>query len=328
MALQPRVNRHMARVDGNQISRGSPVKSWAINHARTLIASLGTMTRQPASSFMTIAVIAIALALPSGLLVLLNNASQVSVDWDNNAQISVFLKDSTSEKQAKALMKKLRLYDDIDQVTMINKDKALEEFSKISGFGDAIEALDNNPLPHVLTVQPKVDPTRPDRIQHLLKQLNKLKQVELAQLDLQWVKRLFAMLEIAQRAIWVIASLLGVAVLLVVGNTIRLDIQNRREEIEVTKLIGGTDAFIRRPFLYTGFWYGIGGGLCAWLLTTISISLLDDSVEQLASLYNSGFQLHGLSFAETMSLIGFSCFLGLGGSWIAVGRHLSEIEPS
>jgi len=318
----------MPRAEGNHLAKGNPVQAWAINHARTLIASLGTLTRQPASSFMTIAVIAIALALPSGLLVLLNNASQISVDLDNNAQISVFLKASTSEKQAKSLVKKLRLYEDIEQVTMINKDKALLEFSKISGFGDAIEALDSNPLPHVITVQPKVDPTRPDRIQHLLKQLNKLKQVELAQLDLQWVKRLFAMLEIAQRGIWVIASLLGVAVLLVVGNTIRLDIQNRREEIEVTKLIGGTDAFIRRPFLYTGLWYGIGGGLCAWLLTTISIGLLDDSVAQLASLYNSGFQLDGLSFTETMSLIGFSCFLGLGGSWIAVGRHLSEIEPS
>jgi len=318
----------MSRAESNQLARGNPIQAWAINHARTLIASLGTMTRQPASSFMTIAVIAIALALPAGLLVLLNNVSQLSVDLDNNAQISVFLTTNTSEKQAKSLMKKLRLYEDIDQVTMINKDKALLEFSKISGFGDAIEALDSNPLPHVITVQPKVDPTRPDRIQYLLKQLNKLKQVEMAQLDLQWVKRLFAMLEIAQRGIWVIASLLGVAVLLVVGNTIRLDIQNRREEIEVTKLIGGTDAFIRRPFLYTGLWYGIGGGLCAWLLTTISIGLLDDSVAQLASLYNSGFQLHGLSFSETMSLIGFSCFLGLGGSWIAVGRHLSDIEPS
>jgi len=318
----------MPRADVNHLAKGSPIQAWAVNHARTLIASLGTLTRQPASSLMTIAVIAIALSLPSGLLVLLNNASQISVDLDNNAQISVFLKASTSEKQAKNLVRKLRLYEDIEQVTMINKDKALLEFSKISGFGDAIEALDSNPLPHVITVQPKVDPTRPDRIQHLLKQLNKLKQVELAQLDLQWVKRLFAMLEIAQRGIWVIASLLGVAVLLVVGNTIRLDIQNRREEIEVTKLIGGTDAFIRRPFLYTGLWYGIGGGLCAWLLTTISIGLLDDSVAQLASLYNSGFTLDGLSFTETINLIGFSCFLGLGGSWIAVGRHLSEIEPS
>ena len=318
----------MARAETNQLAKSSPFQAWLTNHARTLIASLGAMSRQPASSFMTIAVIAIALALPSGLLVLLNNASHVSVGWDNSAQISVFLKAQTTEKQARSLMNKLRLYDEVQQVSMIDKEQALREFRKISGFGEALEALDDNPLPHVLTIQPVVDSTRPDKIRHLIKQLNQLNEVELAQLDLQWVKRLFAMLEIAQRGIWVVASLLGIAVLLVVGNTIRLDIQNRREEIEVTKLIGGTDAFIRRPFLYTGLWYGIGGGLLAWLLTVLSISLLDGSVENLASLYNSGFQLRGLSFNEAMSLIGFSCMLGLVGSWIAVGRHLSEIEPS
>lgn len=318
----------MAKIEGNQVAKNSPFKAWLTNHARTFIASLGAMTRQPASSLMTTAVIAIALALPSGLFVLLNNASHISVGWDNSAQISVFLKPEISEKKAQKLIGKFRLYEDIKSVSMINKDQALNEFKKISGFGSALEALGGNPLPHVITIQPVVDSTRPDKIRHLLKQLNKQKEVKLAQLDLQWVQRLFAMLEIAQRGIWVIASLLGVAVLLVVGNTIRLDIQNRREEIEVTKLIGGTDAFIRRPFLYTGLWYGISGGVLAWVLTVLSIGLLDGAVEHLASLYNSGFQLHGLSGSEALSLIGFSCFLGLFGSWIAVGRHLSEIEPS
>ncbi len=318
----------MAKADINQLAKSSPFKAWAINHARTLIASLGNMTRQPASSFMTIAVIAIALALPSGLFVLLNNASNISVGWDNSAQISVFLKANVSERQARKLMGKLKLYEDVDSVSLINKKQALQEFKNISGFGSALESLGNNPLPHVLTIQPIVDAKRPDKINYLIKQLNRLKQVELAQLDLQWVKRLFAMLDIAKRAIWVVASLLGIAVLLVVGNTIRLDIQNRREEIEVTKLIGGTNAFIRRPFLYTGLWYGIGGGLFAWLLTLLSISLLDSAVANLASLYNSGFQLRGLSFSEGLYLIAFSCFLGLSGSWIAVGRHLNEIEPS
>jgi len=318
----------MAKSDSNQLAKSSPFKAWGINHLRTLIASLGVMTRQPAASFMTIAVIAIALALPAGMFVLLNNASHVSVGWDNSAQISVFLKADVSEKQARQLMGKLRIFDDVTAVSMINRKQALQEFKKISGFGGAVEALGDNPLPHVLTIQPVVDESRPDKIRHLLKQLNQQKQVELAQLDLQWVKRLFAMLDIAQRAIWVIASLLGIAVLLVVGNTIRLDIQNRREEIEVTKLIGGTNAFIRRPFLYTGLWYGIGGGLFAWLLTSLSINLLDNSVAHLASLYNSGFELRGLSFSEAINMIGFSCFLGLAGSWIAVGRHLSEIEPS
>lgn len=318
----------MAKTESNQRAKSSPIRAWLINHARTLIASLGVMSRAPASSFMTIAVIAIALALPAGMFALLNNASHVSVGWDNSAQISVFLKQSVSERQAKNLMGRLNLYEDIDKVSLINKKQALLEFRKISGFGDAVDVLGDNPLPHVLTIQPMVDADRPDKIRHLIKQLNKLKQVELAQLDLQWVKRLFAMLDIVQRGIWVIASLLGIAVLLVVGNTIRLDIQNRREEIEVTKLIGGTNAFIRRPFLYTGLWYGIGGGLLAWLLTSLSIALLDSSVSHLASLYNSGFQLQGLSFYEVISLIGFSIILSLSGSWIAVGRHLSEIEPS
>ena len=319
----------MARHDSsNTMARNAPIKAYFVNHVRTLIASLGFLSRNAISSSMTMAVIAIALALPAGMYVMLSNLSTVSVGWDNSAQISVFLKTNISEKQASTLINKLRLYDDIEKVELIHRDRALSEFQRISGFGDAIEALGDNPLPHVLAVQPRVDPQRPDKINHLLKELGQMKEVDLAQLDLQWVKRLYAMLEIAHRGIWVISILLGVAVLLVVGNTIRLDIQNRREEIEVTKLIGATNAFIRRPFLYTGLWYGISGGILAWILTSLSIGLLEDSVARLAILYNSSFQLSSLSLDETLSLIGLSCLLGLLGSWLAVSRHLHEIEPS
>lgn len=319
----------MAKSDSsNQKARNAPIQAYFIHHARTLIASLGVLSRNPLSSMMTIAVIAIALALPTGMYASLNNLSQVSVGWDDSAQISLFLKADVSEKQAKSLANKISLYNDIQKVQFIHKDQALDEFQRVSGFGEAIEALGNNPLPHVLTVQPVVDKQRPDKINRLIKDLKKLKQVDIAQLDLQWVKRLYAMLEIAHKGIWVISLLLGLAVLLVVGNTIRLDIQNRRDEIEVTKLIGATNAFIRRPFLYTGLWYGISGGILAWILTSLSIGLLESSVEKLAILYNSGFQLNGLAFSEAMYLILFSSTLGLLGSWIAVGRHLHEIEPS
>ena len=319
----------MARPDSsNQLARNAPVKAYFINHARTLIASLGLLTRNAMSSSMTIAVIAIALALPAGMYVMLNNLSNVSVGWDNSAQVSLFLKPNTSEKQASSLANKLKLWNGIESVKLIHKDNALEEFQRISGFGDAVEALGDNPLPHVLTVQPIVDPQRPDKIKHLLKELKQLKQVDMAQLDLQWVKRLYVMLEIANRGIWVMSLLLGLAVLLVVGNTIRLDIQNRREEIEVTKLIGATNAFIRRPFLYTGLWYGISGGIVAWILTSLSIGLLENSVGKLALLYNSDFTLSGMGFSEAMGMIGLSCLLGLLGSWLAVSRHLHEIEPS
>jgi cell division transport system permease protein len=312
----------------NQRARSSPFKAYFVNHLRTFIGSLGFLWRNALSSSMTMAVIAIALALPSGMYVLLNNLSQVSVGWDDSAQISLFLKTDINDDQAEKLVNKLKLHEDIERVTLIHRDQALKEFQRVSGFSDAIEALGENPLPHVLAVQPKVDPQRPDKINHLVTELGKLKQVDIAQLDLQWVKRLYAMLEIAHRSIWLISSLLGLAVLLVVGNTIRLDIQNRREEIEVTKLIGATNAFIRRPFLYTGLWYGLCGGLLAWLLTSLSLLLIDDSVASLAVLYSSNFQLSGLSGGETLLLIGLSSALGLGGSWLAVSRHLHEIEPS
>lgn len=319
----------MSRAEStNQLAKNAPIKAYFIHHLRTLIASLGVLSRNPLSTSMTVAVIAIALALPSGLYVMLSNASKVSVGWDNSSQISLFLKAEVDEKAAEALAKKLRLYEDIKSVKLIHRDQALKEFQKVSGFGDAINSLDNNPLPHVLAIQPVLDQQRPDKIRRLLKDLDKLKQVDIAQLDLQWVKRLYTMLEIARKGIWIISLLLGLAVLLVVGNTIRLDIQNRREEIEVTKLIGGTNAFIRRPFLYTGFWYGFSGGILAWLLTTLSTGLIENSVEYLATLYNSGFQLNSLGLTETLTLILFSCTLGLLGSWLAVSRHLSEIEPS
>jgi len=319
----------MAKSDSsNQLARNTPVKAYFIHHARTLIASLGVLSRNPLSSLMTIAVIAIALALPTGMYASLNNISHISVGWDNSAQISVFFKSNVSEKQARAMANKISLYNDVEKVKFIHKDKALKEFQKISGFGDAIDSLGKNPLPHVLAVQPRVDKQRPDKIVHLLKELRKLKHVDIAQLDLQWVKRLYTMLEIANKGIWIISLLLGIAVLLIVGNTIRLDIQNRREEIEVTKLIGATNAFIRRPFLYTGLWYGISGGIFAWILTGLSMSMLDNSVSKLALLYNSDFQLSGLSFADGFILISFSSLLGLLGSWLAVSRHLHEIEPS
>ncbi|MDH5765279.1 MAG: permease-like cell division protein FtsX [Gammaproteobacteria bacterium] len=319
----------MAKAESsNQFACNSPVKAYFIHHARTLIASLGYLVRNRISTLMTMTVIAIALALPSGLYVLINNISHVSAGWDNTAQISLFLKSDISEKQAQVLMDKLKLYDDIEAVKFIHQDQALGEFQRISGFGEALEALGKNPLPHVLTVQPRIDNNRPDKVQHLLKQLRKLKQVDIAQLDLQWVKRLYTMLQIAHQGVWVISVLLALAVLLVIGNTIRLDIQNRREEIEVTKLIGATNAFIRRPFLYSGLWYGLIGGIMAWILTSISIGLMEGSVERLAVLYNSDFQLQGLYFNEAMTLITFSCTLGLSGSWLAVSRHLHEIEPS
>lgn len=308
--------------------KNSRLVSYLMHHLQMLIASLGYLSRQPISSLMTSAVIAIALALPAGLYIALDNASQLSADWDGTTLISLFLKDNVSIKKAEKLATRLGLSKEIEKVRIIDREQGLKQFQKISGFGDAIKFLDDNPLPHVITVQPVIDQQSPDQVVHLVKKLQNEDLVDLAQLDMLWVKRLYTLLDVARRGVWIIGSLLALAVLLIIGNTIRLDIQNRREAIEVSKLIGASDAFIRRPFLYTGMWYGISGGLLAWLLIAISLGIMADPVQKLAALYHSSYELIGLSGSNTTTLIIISCILGLGGSWLAVGRHLSEIEPS
>jgi cell division transport system permease protein len=308
--------------------KNSKLVSYLSHHLQMFIASLGYLSRQPVSTLMTSAVIAIALALPAGLYVALDNISQLSAGWDSSTRISLFLKQDVDLKQAEKFATSLRQSKEIENVIIIDRDKGLKQFQSISGFGDAIEFLDENPLPHVITVQPVVEHQHPERVIHLVEALQQANQVELAQLDMQWVKRLYTLLDVARRGVWIIGSLLGLAVLLIIGNTIRLDIQNRREAIEVSKLIGASDAFIRRPFLYTGLWYGLSGGLLAWLLIAVSLGIMAEPVQQLAALYHSSYELSGLNYSNIITLIMISCGLGLGGSWLAVGRHLSEIEPS
>lgn len=305
------------------------LNAWFIRHLQTFFYALGQLSRRPFNTLMTSAVIGIALALPAGLNVLLSNAQQVTAGWDGATQISLFLKREVSETQAQALAQTLRAMPQIDSVRYISRAQALAEFKKLSGFGDALSMLEDNPLPSVLVVFPKLDESRgAAAVQALLNQLRARPEVDMAQLDMQWVKRIYAMMDIVRRGVWVLASLLALAVLLVVGNTIRLAIQNRRDEIVIIKLIGGTDAFIRRPFLYTGFWYGLFGGALALLLIQGALLALAGPVANLAGLYNSGFRLSGLGLLHVGALLGGGALLGLAGSWLAVGRHLREIEPT
>jgi cell division transport system permease protein len=312
----------------NSPHKTSRLQSYFGHHLRVSFASLGRLYAQPVATAMTAAVIAIALALPVGLYIALANVGQLSNNWDGSTQISLFLHTHVKKTDAQQFMKRLAKHKNIKKVEFIGKEKGLEQFKEISGFGDALKYLETNPLPIVLVVHPKITVNQPDSTGKLVKALSKNKLVELAQLDVQWVKRLYTLLEIANRSIWVISSMLAMAVLLIIGNTIRLDIQNRREEIEVSKLIGASDAFIRRPFLYTGLWYGMIGGILAWIITLLSLMLMEEPIHKLALLYHSDFRLSGLGFANTLLLIIISCVLGLFGSWIAVSRHLKEIEPS
>jgi len=252
----------------------------------------------------------------------------LSLGWDGNAQISLFMKYDVSNSDAQNLATKLRMRPEIKTTDFISREQALEEFRTHSGFGDVLDVLEKNPLPAVIIVTPASTLDTPDRIASLLSSLKNMREVDLAQLDLEWVKRLHALLETGQRGITILAILLGLSVLLVVGNTIRLSIENRRNEIIVTKLIGGTNRFIRRPFLYTGIWYGLIGGLLAWSAVFITMMLLKAPINRLADLYYSQFTLVLPDLGNALFLLFLGALLGLAGSWIAVSRHLQDIEPT
>ncbi len=292
------------------------------------LSSLGRLSRNLLSALMTVAVIGIAMALPTGLHLLLDNVQQISNRWDSAATISLFMQQGIDESKAAQTATRLRSMQDIATVTLITRSEALEEFRQFSGFADALKALDENPLPVVLIIQPTLQHTTAEAAGVLVKRLQREDGVDFAQLDMEWIQRFQAIAKIASRGVVVLTSMLALAVLLIVGNTIRLEIQNRHAEIEITKLIGGTDAFIRRPLLYSGLWYGLLGGWLAWIMVSIALLLLSGPAEELAILYHSDFGLSNVPVSTILTLIAGGGLLGLVGSWIAVGRHLSTIEPS
>jgi cell division transport system permease protein len=297
-------------------------------HAQTLVAALGRMTRQPLASLMTVMVIAIALALPAAFALLVTNALAATGSWDSAIELSVYFKRDVGVAKAEQLAQALKERPGVAAVELIPSDAALKEFREFSGFGAALDALTDNPLPHALIVRPAADYTSPSAVDLLKRHLQNWPEVDLVQVDTEWVKRFHTMLDVLRRVLGLVAALLAAGVVVIVGNTIRLDIENRRQEIEVTKLVGGSDAFVRRPFLYTGFWYGFVGGALACGLVALGLWLLQEPVNRLAGLYGSDFRLAGLDPRTMAGLLGGGTVLGWLGSWLAASRHLRAIEPS
>jgi len=300
--------------------------SWALLHVSTAIAALGRLARHPFASLMTILVIAVTLALPSAMHLLIKNAQSVSATWDSALDFSIYLQADTSINDARRLADLIQQRADVEQVTLISSDEALAEFRDQSGFGEALDHLTVNPLPHTLVVRPGSAGTAV-MISLLHEELGNLPEADIVQVDTEWVRRFHAILDILQRSIAIGAALLGAAIIVIIGNTIRLDIQNRREEIEVTKLIGASNAFVRRPFLWTGFWYGLLGGLLAIALVQYGVYLLQPPLARLAGLYQSGVDVRTFELREIGIIIGIGVFLGLVGSWFAAARHMRRIEP-
>ena len=301
------------------------LKHYLALHAQNLLGTLGRMARQPVGSLMTIVVIAIALALPTGLRVLLNNAQILSGSWDGAIDFTVYLKLDVDTARAEELTRDVQAREDVTQTVFISRSEALAEFRAYSGFGEALDVLDENPLPHALIVRPASGDTAD--VEALAGALALMPETDFVQLDTAWVERLNGILDLARRVVDMATILLSLAVVLVIGNTIRLEINNRREEIQVVKLVGGSDGFIRRPFLYMGFFYGLAGAAMAALTVTLSLSLLASPTHALAQLYGSSFNLAGLTWLQTLLLLGSGALLGWAGAGVAAARHLRAIEP-
>jgi len=304
------------------------IHNYFLRHMQVMLYSLGQLWRTPAASAMTVLVIGIALALPAGLYVLLKNVEQVSSQWDDASQISLFLQHKTPDNRGKQLAEQLLTWPDINAVHYQSSQDSLAEFRQLSGLDSLLDTLPSNPLPPVIVIQPEAGQHEAQALQGLLERLQNMQEVDLAQLDMQWLQRLRSINQAGERGISILAILLSLSVLLVIGNTIRLAILNRQTEIRVIKLVGGTNAFVRRPFLYTGFWYGLLGGVIAWLTLLMTLVFINGPVNHLATLYDSQFTLNWLSGQMFIALLLFGTILGILGAWLAVGRHLNDIEPT
>lgn len=297
-------------------------------HAQVLVGSLGRIVSQPFATLMTMGVIAVALALPLFLSLLLQNARVATGNWNEAYDLSVYMDKKANAARTQGLAKQLRLRGDVASVRIITAEQALAEFRSDSGFGSALDALADNPLPDTLVVTPTLSASTPTGTETLKSAIAGMSEVQTVQIDTDWVKRLHAMLDLLRRVVFLTGALLGIGIVLIVSNTIRLDILNRRAEIEVMKLVGASDGFTRRPFLYSGIWYGLGGGVLALILVEIASTVLARPVAQLAFLYGSSFSMRGLKILPALAVLGLAVGLSWLGSWLAATRHIRAIEPA
>jgi len=310
-----------------KVSFGGRVAAFFQQNIQQIFSSFSELWKTPFATFMTILVLGVALSLPSVFHVLYKNIERASGQWDKASEVSLFLKKDISEQRVQVLINKLSLYKEIDTVTHITSHQALQEFKEMSGFSKALSYLDENPLPDVLVVVPVPQAMNIAGSKLLVAKLKREQGVDLVRVDIDWLEKLHTILSVIIDIVVAIAVLLLLSVLLVVSNTIRLNILNQHSEIEVLKLIGATNHFIQRPFLYAGIWYGLLGGLIAWLLTFALVQWLQSGVMSLMGLYQVEFQISIMTLKEVAILIAVSSLLGFIASYISVKQYLLKIEP-
>jgi cell division transport system permease protein len=314
----------------NRSSGANPLGAWFNQQTNAVKFSMERLWFNPLSTWITLAAIAIALSLPTSLHLLLKNLQTLTADKREVPTISLFLKQNVAEQHAKDLAELVSGLPEVENVNVVTKDEALAKFSKITGFAKTLETLTDNPLPNVLVITPRLNLLGDMNLdaEGFSAKLKKYPEVDDVQIDVEWIQRLRAILSIAERIVVVVGVLLGLTVLLVVGNTIRLDIENRKDEIRVTRLIGATNSYIRRPFIYGGIWFGLFGGILSLVIVHLALLFLVKPVGELADLYGSTFTLSGVDVLMTLEILAASSLLGIIGAWLAVGRYLWQDEQA
>ncbi len=303
------------------------LSNWAARHVQALVSSLGHLARHGLATVLAVSVMGLALALPLGLELLVRNVRSATGDFSGAIGLSVYLKPQISEQGARQVMQRAAALGGVAQASLITATQALQQLSAQSGFAAALDALGDNPLPHTITIRPAPGASAPERLEALRHVFESWPEVDSVQLDREWLARFTALIDLLQRALWLTAVLLGAGVLIVVGNTIRLDIRARGPEIEITQLVGGSRAFVRRPFLYTGALYGLMAAGLGLGIVTAGEAFLAPGVQQLTAAYGQPFRLLGPDPGELGAILIAGFCLGWLGAAIAAGREISRHAP-
>ena len=300
---------------------------WLRSHLNAGYFAVNELLRTPISSIITIFVIGMAIALPLGFFIFLKNIQAVDNNWDTSAPtISLYLKSNATQTQINALMQTLKDNKSIQKINYISPEEGLAAFEKNSPFTEVIKLFQNNPIPGVITLLPIKQAQNPEAINALYLTLKQLPTVDIAQLDMHWVTRLYDVIEIGKKIAKALSLLFGFSVILIIAHTLRSSLANHLNEIQVLRLIGATRAYIRRPLLYRGILYGLLGGAVAWGLTNLLMMQLQPPITQLAETYHSIFQLQHISFFQGLGLLSLSGTLGFVSAWLITTQFLNLPE--
>jgi cell division transport system permease protein len=303
-------------------------RAWLRRHSYSFFSSLGVLLKHKVGTLMTVLVLGIAMFLPLGLYMTLTNLDGMNLRQDEWSAITVFFKPGTTQKEVNRVAVELNDRFSPEAVVVISPTEGMADFRDASGFGESLDILEENPLPWVMQVSPQRGSTESVEAQvgELTGYLQSIDSIEVTQFDYKWLQRLGRMMELGQAAVSVLIILFGLAVVVVVANTIRLDVASHAEEIEILALVGAGNAFVRQPFLYTGLWYGLMGGLLAVLLLGLTMLYLKGPLGLLLETYGTVFSLRGLGIGNTLWVLLCGSFLGWLGAWVSVQRYLRRLR--